>query len=126
MDIRKLDDTFWVAPQIETDRMEALAAAGVRSIISNRPDAEETAQPAFATIEDAARAAGIAVAHVPVVPGEITQADVDAFAAALDRLPGPALGFCKTGKRAATLWTKARNDARSVETVLASAPVTSI
>ena len=105
MDIRKITDDFAVAPQVRTDEMADLKAQGFRSIISNRPDGEAADQPSFAEIEQAARAAGLEVRHVPVVTGRLEPKDVDAFGRALDEMPGPVLAFCRSGTRSTTLWS---------------------
>ena len=38
MEIRKIDDTISVTPQILETELAELAALGYRSVISNRPD----------------------------------------------------------------------------------------
>lgn len=108
MDVRTLDTDLAAAPQIAPDDLKQIAADGYRSVISNRPDGEAPDQPAAAEVRAAAEAAGLLFAHIPVVGGALTDADVDAFRRALDTLPGPILGFCRTGTRTATLWALAR------------------
>jgi sulfide:quinone oxidoreductase len=51
MDVRKLTDDVFVAPQIEVSDIPALAARGFRTIICNRPDGEALEQPSFSEIE---------------------------------------------------------------------------
>jgi sulfide:quinone oxidoreductase len=104
MDIRPLDALLAASPQIALDDLPAIADAGYRSVISNRPDGEEPAQPSAANIRAAAEKAGLAFAHVPVVGGQIGDEDVAAFRRALDDLPKPVFGFCRTGTRTTTLW----------------------
>ena len=41
---------------------------------------------------------------VEVVPGAMTDKEVNAFAAALSEAEGPVLAFCRTGNRSAALW----------------------
>ncbi len=106
MDIREITQDVSVAPQIAVDDMAAIRAAGFASVISNRPDDEEAGQPSFSDIRAAAEAEGLKVDHIPVRSGQITDADVVAFGKALANLPGPVLAFCKSGTRAATLWTR--------------------
>ena len=55
----------------------------------------------------AAEASGLEYHHLPVVSGQITDADVAAFRALLARIKGPALAFCRTGTRSASLWALA-------------------
>lgn len=104
MDIRPLDALLAASPQIALVDLPAIADAGYRSVISNRPDGEEPAQPSAANIRAAAEKAGLAFAHVPVVGGQIGDEDVAAFRRALDDLPKPVFGFCRTGTRTTILW----------------------
>jgi uncharacterized protein (TIGR01244 family) len=102
--IRQLTEQLSIATQIDATDVAALAALGFRSIINNRPDGEVDGQPAGAELEAAARRAGLAYRHIPVVSGQLQDAQVQAFAAALEELPRPALAFCRTGTRSTTLW----------------------
>ena len=119
MDIREITTDVSVAPQIAVEDMAAIKAAGFASVISNRPDNEAADQPSFAEIRAAGEAAGLRVAHLPVVSGQITDKDVAAFGHLLADLPGPVLAFCKSGTRAATLWTRAEAGKRPVADLLA-------
>ncbi len=64
MDIKTIDKTISVSPQISVDDLAAIRAAGYRSIICNRPDGEGADQPTFAEIEKAARASRVSKACV--------------------------------------------------------------
>lgn len=93
-----------VAAQLEPQAMAEVAAAGFRSVINNRPDFEGGPdQPTSASIEAAARAAGLAYAWLPVAPSVQSAEDIARCAALLARLPGPVLAFCRTGTRSAKL-----------------------
>ena len=118
---KRLSDRLFVTPQVDPANMQALADAGFRSIISNRPDGEEQDQPDWAAIERAAREAGMEARHIPVTPGAIAEDDVARFGAALEELPAPVLGFCRTGMRAATLWALSNADERPPEELIAAA-----
>lgn len=104
---KRLSRDLSVTVQIDPDSLDALAAAGFRSIISNRPDGEEPGQPDWARMATAAQDAGLQARHIPVVPGAIGAKDVALFRAAINELPGPVLAFCRTGTRAAQLWALA-------------------
>ncbi|PYE90434.1 TIGR01244 family sulfur transferase [Phyllobacterium leguminum] len=108
MDIRQIDDTFSVTGQISPDDIRDIAAAGYQTLICNRPDGEGPDQPPFAEIASVAEKAGIPVHYVPVVPGGLTQADVDAMAAALESAAGPVLAYCRSGARSANVYGLAR------------------
>ncbi len=105
--IKRLTPFIAVSAQLEPADMGALAAAGYRSVINNRPDGEAEDQPASAAIEAAARAVGLDYRHQPVVSGQIGAADVAQFRQLLDEVKGPVLAFCRTGTRSTTLWALA-------------------
>ncbi|SHL49932.1 TIGR01244 family protein [Roseovarius marisflavi] len=105
MDLRKITDDFSVSPQIECEDVAAIAAAGFRSILCNRPDGEEFGQCAYDAVAEVAQAAGLAVRSVPIVSGMLSEADLAAFRAALDELPKPILAYCRSGTRCTMLWS---------------------
>jgi sulfide:quinone oxidoreductase len=104
--MKELSKTLTVAPQSQPGDVAQLAAAGFKSIICNRPDGEEPGQPAFATVADAADAAGLMAVHLPVVSGAITPDHVRAFADLLGRLPSPIFAYCRSGARCEMLWAQ--------------------
>lgn len=101
-----IDKQITVADVAEAKKM------GFRSIINNRPDGEEAGQPSSAEIERATKDAGLAYVQIPVVPGQVGEEHVAAFAQALAHLPQPILAYCKTGLRAGTLWALCNCDKR--------------
>ncbi|MGR3548701.1 MAG: TIGR01244 family sulfur transferase [Roseovarius sp.] len=108
MDLRPITQDFTVSPQIEVEDVAAIAGAGYRSILCNRPDGEDYGQPAYDAVAAAAEAAGLAVRWVPIVSGQMTQAALDEFRAALDEMPKPILAYCRTGTRCTMLWSMTR------------------
>jgi len=120
MDPKAISTQLSVSPQITVDDVTHLAGLGYRSIICNRPDGEGADQPTFEEIEAAARKAGIEARYVPVVAGKVQDSDTDAFARAMDELPKPALAYCRTGTRSATLWSLKQADRLSVADILAA------
>lgn len=101
----QLSDSFAVAPQLAPQDMAALAAAGFKSVINNRPDFEGGPdQPSGAEMGEAARAAGLNYVHQPVNGANIQAGDVDTFAQQLQTLPGPVLAFCRSGARSTRLY----------------------
>lgn len=103
MEFRQITEDYSVAPQIAVDDVQQIKAAGFRSIISNRPDAEDGAID-HREIEAAARAAGLEFRYIPVISGQMTQENVDDQAAALDALPRPVLAYCRSGTRCTNLF----------------------
>lgn len=121
MQPKRLSDRFFVTSQIAPAELQALADGGFRSIIGNRPDGEERGQPEWATIEQAAQEAGMEARHIPLTAGAIGEADVSAFATALEELPTPILGFCRTGMRSASIWALSNAGKRPAEQLIAAA-----
>ncbi len=113
MQIKAIDQSFSVSPQIDTADIAEIAAQGFKAIICNRPDDEEPGQPSAASIREAAEHQGIAFAHVPVISGAITARDGEMMADALADLPAPVLAFCRSGARSTKLYELARSGRRS-------------
>lgn len=120
MDIRKINDSISVSPQIKNEDMGELARLGFKSVISNRPDGEEAGQPGAKDTALAAKAAGLEFRHIPVVASDIRDRDVSLFDEAMRDLPKPVLGFCRSGTRAATLWAMSHADKEGAASVLAA------
>lgn len=104
MEIRYLDKDFAIASQLAPGAMPGLRDSGIATIICHRPDGEGPDQPAFAEVAAEAARNGVTAHYLPVVPGKITAADVEAFAALIAVSPKPVLAYCRTGLRAETLW----------------------
>lgn len=121
MDIRPLDDGLHATPQIALSDVADAAAKGYRAIISNRPDGEEPGQPTAEEVRAAAEASGLEFRHIPVRPGGLTEADVDAMREAIDGLPGPILGFCRTGTRTTFLWALANAGRKPTDEIVSAA-----
>jgi sulfide:quinone oxidoreductase len=108
MTFKAIAPGFSVSAQVTADDLRMAAEQGFRAVICNRPDGEEPGQPTAADVRAQAEALGMQFAHLPVVPGAITDADGKAMTAALARLPGPVLGYCRSGARAEKLWDMAQ------------------
>ena len=103
MNIHHLSDNLSATGQVRPADMSAIVEAGFRSLICARPDDEEPGQPSFAEVEAAAKAAGLEARYVPVRPGMMTPTHAAAFDQAMRELPGPVLGYCRSGGRVASL-----------------------
>lgn len=108
LNLQRLTDAVSASPQLLPEDMPAVAAAGFRSVVNNRPDQEGgPTQPTSASIEAAASAAGLAYAHLPVQPAFQSAEEAAALGALLETLPSPVLLFCRSGARSARLFTAA-------------------
>ncbi len=104
MKIKSLDNNFSSTACITTADISAIKAAGIQSIICNRPDGEDSDQDSFDEISKAAEEQSIKVVYVPLAKGKIPEMELKAFANALKELPSPTLAYCATGTRSAALW----------------------
>ncbi|HEX2540485.1 MAG TPA: TIGR01244 family sulfur transferase [Caldimonas sp.] len=106
--VQRLSDDVCVAPQLGPEAMAEAAKAGFRSIVNNRPDFEGgPTQPTSASIEAAARAAGLEYAWLPVAPAFQTPEEIARGAELLQTLPKPILAFCRSGARSGKLFRAA-------------------
>jgi uncharacterized protein (TIGR01244 family) len=98
-----------VAPQLTPNAMAQVAQAGFKSVINNRPDFEHGPdQPTSASLEAAAKAAGLEYVHLPVASGYQSPEEIEEFARLLDTLPHPVLAFCRSGTRSTKLYMAAK------------------
>src|SRR5207253_5484768 len=82
------------AGRLDPHDIAALADAGVKTIINNRPDGEDPGQLDAAEARRLAEARGIAYHHIPVTAATLSRDDVDAFAAVLASAPQPVVVHC--------------------------------
>lgn len=105
MKLTTITDTFAVAGQPDVADFGRIKSDGFAALINLRPDGEEPTQPGNAVEARAAKDAGLGYGFIPVRgSGGITQADIDAFQAALAAAKGPVVAHCKGGTRALTLY----------------------
>ena len=106
--LQRLDADISVAPQLGPVAMAEAKAAGFRSVINNRPDFEAgPTQPTNASVEAAARTAGLEYAYLPVAPNFQSPEEIARFRALIDSMPKPILAFCRSGTRSGKLWRAA-------------------
>jgi sulfide:quinone oxidoreductase len=96
------------AGKLDRADIEALADAGFKTIINNRPDGEDPGQFPAAEARKLAEARGIAYHHIPFTAATLTRAEVDAFAAALAAAEQPAVAHCRSGTRSTLVWALTR------------------
>jgi len=97
-----------VAGALDAAAIAALADAGVRTIVNNRPDGEDPGQLPAAEARRIAETKGLAYHHIPITAASLSPADVAAFAAALKSAPQPIVAHCRSGTRSALLWALSR------------------
>lgn len=115
-----LDKEFAAAPQPGIETLAALAQAGFRSVICNRPDEEVAADACAAAMEAAARAAGLGFAAIPVRHAPITPAMIAAQTEAMAALPGPVFAYCRAGFRSSVIWALAQAGRKPTADIMAA------
>jgi len=104
MEVKQISPFLSVSPQIYPAHIERLAARGFKTIINNRPDNEADDQPLQAELAKEAARHGILFINIPIIPGQITEANIREFGKELFRVQGPVLAFCRSGTRSTCLW----------------------
>jgi uncharacterized protein (TIGR01244 family) len=109
MRIVKLAEGYAVSEQIMPTEVAAIAQAGYRVLINNRPDNEVPGQPASVDIAAAAAAAGLEYHYLPVTAASFPGPDIEKMRRLLNNGNGPVLAFCRSGTRCANLWVASRD-----------------
>jgi len=121
MDIRRLTAELSVSPQLIDADLAAVAAAGFRSVICNRPDGEGADQPLYEELERAAARHGLEARYLPAESGKVTDTQAAEFGDLMTMLPKPVLAFCRTGTRSATMWALSQADRLPASEILSTA-----
>ncbi len=104
MQINTLTPEYSVTGQLQAADILEAAKLGFRTIINNRPDLEAADQPGSDQLRAVADEAGLTYHHLPIVPGEMTNAHISQLDQLLATAPTPVLAFCRTGTRSLMLW----------------------
>jgi len=121
MNIKKMSSRLYVSEQLLPSDITAAAAAGIKTIINNRPDKESPDQPDTAAIVAAAAAEGISITHIPVDSGSISDADIEAFTRVYKNAEGPILAYCRSGMRSTVMWAMAEAKTMDIDEIVATA-----
>ncbi|MDP9836871.1 uncharacterized protein (TIGR01244 family) [Neorhizobium huautlense] len=108
MDIRPINDEYSVSGQITVEEVDQVKALGFQSIVCNRPDEEEPGQPSFADVAVRAEELGIQIRHIPVGRMGLTPEGVTEMVDALEDLPKPMLGYCRSGARSTAIYEQSQ------------------
>jgi len=118
MESQALTPYLFVSPQILPSDMAAVAQAGFKAVICNRPDGEAADQPTFKEIEAAALQHGLQAQYLPAETGKVSDKDAMEFGQLLHTLPGPVLAYCRTGMRSTTMWALSQASSMAVPQIL--------
>lgn len=120
MNIRQITPDYAVSPQIEAADIPAIAAAGFKTVICNRPDAENPPQLYAAVIEAAAKQAGLAFVVIPVTHQGLNMDMVESQKAAIDQSEGPTLAYCASGTRSSIVWSLGQAKEKPADEIIAA------
>lgn len=115
MQTQPLETGIEITSSLSVDELEDVKAKGFQAIICNCQAGESDAFPDESRFRQKADAIGLRWVHIPVSPGDYSQADIAAFAEAIQQLPRPILAFCRSGKRATHLWAYAKRHAEQCD-----------
>ena len=121
MELRQLTDQLSVSEQLNVEDITAVLAAGIKTVICNRPDNEGEGQPASDAIRQACEAQGIKWHYMPVNPKEFSDEQGAQFGELLKSVEAPTLAFCRTGTRCTNLWALSQAGAQPLDEILACA-----
>ncbi|MBX2847132.1 MAG: TIGR01244 family phosphatase [Acidiferrobacterales bacterium] len=103
--MKKLHQALFVTGQISLKDIDALADAGIKTIINNRPDHEEAGQLTQAQAKEKATQLGIDYVYLPMANGQAMAENlISEFKAVLDKTSEPVLAHCRSGMRSTFIW----------------------
>lgn len=121
MDIREITSAYFVAPQIDPSHLPAIAAAGIKTVICNRPDGEVPAAFQATVMEQATKAAGLSFVDHPVTHQSMTLETVTRQQEVIQASDGPVLAYCASGTRSTIVWALGVAGDLSVTDIVAAA-----
>jgi sulfide:quinone oxidoreductase len=102
MQTLRITPALSIAEQIDERDVQTLAAAGIKSIVCNRPDSEGGTPSE--RIGAACARLGLKFFSQPVNYSALGVADGEQFGRILQQCDEPVLAYCRTGRRSAALW----------------------
>lgn len=108
MNIRPINEEYAATAQIAVEDLDEIKDMGFKSIVCHRPDDEDPGQPDFSVIAARAAELGIETRHIPV-SGSPTPEAVREMMDALDELPKPMLGYCRSGNRSTIIYQQTQH-----------------
>ena len=120
MDIRTLSPNYAVSPQIDPADIAAIAEAGFKTVICNRPDMEIPPSHHAAVMEAAALDAGLTFVIIPVTHQGMNMEMIEAQKNAIDNSDGPTLAYCASGTRSSIVWALGQAKDMSADDILAA------
>ena len=121
MDIRPLTPTYAVSPQIDPSDFPQIASAGYKTVICNRPDAENPPHLQAAAMALAAEQAGVHFEVLPLTHQAMTPENIAKQFGFVDAADGPVLAYCASGTRCSVIWALSQAGKQSADDILSQA-----
>lgn len=107
---KQLQKDISVSGQIDEAMVRQLAGQGIKTIINNRPDAEEGGQPGNTALQSVAESLGVKWVYLPLIAGQKPDPVLaQNYRKAIDEMPKPVHVFCRTGRRSEMIHQAAQN-----------------
>ncbi|MPV85736.1 beta-lactamase hydrolase domain-containing protein [Ostreibacterium oceani] len=101
--MKQLDSQQWVAPQLRPEDAQAIAEAGVKTVVCHRPDGElHEPHLMHESILDALAEFNIELIYQPIE--QLSYPAVTDYKAIIEGCAKPVLSYCTTGTRSTVLW----------------------
>lgn len=121
MDIREITPDYYVAPQLDPTDMPAVAAAGITTVICNRPDAEVPPTHQAQAMQSAAEAAGLAFHVLPLTHQSFTPDNIAKQRDIATECTGKCLAYCASGTRSTFAWAMGQADRMDLQDIATAA-----
>lgn len=103
--MKHLHDNIYVGGQITESDFDSIKAAGITTIINNRPDAEEAQQLSSSDAKQLAHEHGIDYHYLPMANGQpLPDNLVEEFKSVIESASGGVLAHCRSGMRSSFIW----------------------
>ncbi len=107
LDIAAQSKVLSTTGQLSPEQLAEVGRLGFKSIVCNRPDGEGgDEQPSHLAMQQAAAEQGLQFSYLPVVPGQMSDEQVEAFGRLMATLPTPVLAYCRTGNRSRQIFER--------------------
>ena len=121
METTQINDKLSVSGQLTVSDVKQLAHDGIKVLICNRPDAEETDQPSFKDIEATAIKNNITFVNIPFSGINVPALCFEQFINVIDNSNDEIHAYCRTGNRCSILWGLSHVRTHSIEDTLEKA-----
>ncbi len=120
MDARQITPRYFVSPQIAAEDIPAIAEAGFKAVICNRPDAEVPPSHQADAIRAAVEAAGLRFDVLELTHQTMTPDNVALQRDLAEGCDGPVLAYCASGTRCSVIWALGQAGEQSADDILAA------